>query len=625
MHPRDQAPLPDVLTDTGPRSETPVPAQLAGQLPAAVAEAVGFLVDRAKLDRKGVFWSVGTNFRQANPALFENTLGFGTPGILLTLLEYYRRTQDTAVAELLHKGGAWVVHRMLNNAFQHGFYGGTAGLWHLFTELEKDFPGIAPQWFAHAHAALATCTRGDHAGNLVTGVAGTILGALDALDRGGHFGPEIQPLLADLLAAAKPCPEGVFWDFNPTSIRPPAGFLQGNAGVDYCLAHVRNLYGLAYAPLLAGSLDYARSLFDPEKGNWLDQDAAGRLRQMKPAEVEKMVAKDGAKIRPLHPRRRHRRLGRRHRRHPARPWRGGTGIRRQPGGPARPRGLPARHPATDPHDGRGSGASGRLAPARPARAWGVDPKVINFDRYFHLGLRDVPELILSPRALDFPRTPAPNQHYVGLPPDLNRQEVASDYRFNRIFERMAGQRAEGHPLVYCSLGTGAWRYAGAERFLHRVIEAARGQRWNLILTAGEFPLEQFADLPPNVAVFQIVPQLTVLRQADLMITHGGMNSITECALLGVPMLVYPGTHEIDLAGNAARVLANKVGLKGDLCREATSALHSKIQQILFDPVIRTRLVKLRTQLVSPRNTHSSEVTISRLLSHQPRQQHTTPI
>lgn len=285
-----------MTTAPAPTESPPVPmaSNRENHLPAAVAETIGLLVDRAKLDRKGVFWAVGAHFRQANPALFENTLGFGTPGILLTLLEYYRRTQQAEIAELLLKGGAWVAHRAQNSAFQHGYYGGTAGLWHLFTELEKDFPGIAPSWFDQAHATLAACTRGDYQGSLATGVAGTILGVLDALDRGGHFGPEIQPLLGDLLAAAKPCPEGVFWDFNPTSIRPPVGFLQGNAGVDYCLAHARNLHGLSYASLLAGSLDYAHSLFDQEKGNWLDQDAAGRLRQMKPAEVEKMVARDGA-------------------------------------------------------------------------------------------------------------------------------------------------------------------------------------------------------------------------------------------------------------------------------------------------------------------------------------------
>jgi len=276
----------------GPSVIAPLPATCAPKsLP---ADVISVLVDRAKLDRKGVFWSIGAHYRQANPAQFEISLGFGTPGVILTLLEYYRHTHDAEIGELIQKGGAWVTHRARSAPFQHGYYAGTSGLWCLFTELEQDFPGIAPQWRDDAYAALAACARGDHQGGLATGVAGTILGALDALDRDGHLRPEIQPLLADLLAAAKPCPEGVFWDFNPTSIRPPVGFLQGNAGIDLCLAQVRNRYGLSYAPLLAGSLDYARSLFDPEKSNWLDQDAAGRLRQMKPTEVEKMVAQDGA-------------------------------------------------------------------------------------------------------------------------------------------------------------------------------------------------------------------------------------------------------------------------------------------------------------------------------------------
>lgn len=220
---------------------------------------------------------------------------------------------------------------------------------------------------------------------------------------------------------------------------------------------------------------------------------------------------------------------------------------------------------------------------RMARIWGVDPRVISFDRYFHLGLRNVPELILSPRALDFPRPLAAHQHAVGLPVDLRRQEVASDYRFDRLFERLVEERVQGRPLVYCSLGTGAWRYAGAERFLQRVIEASRGQRWNLILIAGEFPLERFADVPSNVAVFQVVSQLTVLRQADLMITHGGMNSITECAGLGVPMLVYPGTHEIDQAGNAARVCWHRHGAAGSMWRERPRALRRRIGRSLFSP------------------------------------------
>jgi UDP:flavonoid glycosyltransferase YjiC (YdhE family) len=218
-----------------------------------------------------------------------------------------------------------------------------------------------------------------------------------------------------------------------------------------------------------------------------------------------------------------------------------------------------------------------------ADACGVDRSVISFDRYFHLGLRDVPEFILSPRALDFPRQPSENQYYVGTSVDVNREEVASDYWFEKRFTAMVEERKRGTPLVYCSLGTAGWRYKGAERFLHRVVEATRGRNWNLILVIGnQFPLEPFIRAPVNVRIFQTVPQMRVLRHADLMITHGGMNSITECIVHGVPMLVYPGTNEIDQAGNAARVVLHAIGLKGRLGSASIAEIAWNIHAVLGD-------------------------------------------
>jgi UDP:flavonoid glycosyltransferase YjiC (YdhE family) len=223
-----------------------------------------------------------------------------------------------------------------------------------------------------------------------------------------------------------------------------------------------------------------------------------------------------------------------------------------------------------------------------ARAAGVDAASLDFERYFHLGLTDVPEFILSPEPLDFPRMPAPNQVYVGPSVLVDRVETSGDYLFDAEFVRLAEERKRGRPLVYCSLGTAGWRYHRAERFLHRVIAAAAGQRWNLLVAVGSrFRLQQFAG-PANVVVFQTVPQLRVLRAADLMITHGGMNSIAECALLGVPMLVCPGTKQIDQAGNAARIVYHRLGLQGTMTTEKPSALARKIETILLDPQYRER-------------------------------------
>ena len=51
-------------------------------------------------------------------------------------------------------------------------------------------------------------------------------------------------------------------------------------------------------------------------------------------------------------------------------------------------------------------------------------------------------------------------------------------------------------------------------------------------------------IPENFVVAQFVPQLAVLRKADVFITHGGMEeSISEAVLNQVPMVVVPNTTE----------------------------------------------------------------------------------
>lgn len=230
---------------------------------------------------------------------------------------------------------------------------------------------------------------------------------------------------------------------------------------------------------------------------------------------------------------------------------------------------------------------------KTARAGGVQPAAISFGRYFHLGLRPVPEFILSPREFDFPRVLQKNQYYLGPSVEMNREESASDYRFARQFDELVAARRQGTPLVYCSLGTGAWRYEGAERFLNRVVEAARGAEWNLILAVGtELELRLPQGRPRNVEIFQVVPQLQVLRHADAMVTHGGMNSITECLLAGVPLVVFPGTTQIDQAGNAARVAYHGLGLKGSMQHASAERIRWSIERVLREPEFRQRVAEM---------------------------------
>lgn len=61
----------------------------------------------------------------------------------------------------------------------------------------------------------------------------------------------------------------------------------------------------------------------------------------------------------------------------------------------------------------------------------------------------------------------------------------------------------------------------------------------VISTGGRLDPAQLGAMPANVVVRRWVPQLALLRRAALAVTHGGMNTVNEALLFGVPLVVVP--------------------------------------------------------------------------------------
>ena len=224
---------------------------------------------------------------------------------------------------------------------------------------------------------------------------------------------------------------------------------------------------------------------------------------------------------------------------------------------------------------------------------------ISLNRSIAIGIRTAPEFILAPAEFDFPRPLAPNQQYVGPYVDLQRSDSSLDFGYAGRMARFKQERTAGKPLVYCSLGTLPWQYRDADRFLGRLLQACRGARWNTVFALGrELAAYWRARTSENVVVFDRVPQLDVLRNCDLMITHGGMNSIKECILMGVPMLVFPGTADLDQEGNGARVIYHRLGLRGKMRSADSFEIRRKIELILTEPVYRDRVADLRRRVMA---------------------------
>jgi MGT family glycosyltransferase len=94
------------------------------------------------------------------------------------------------------------------------------------------------------------------------------------------------------------------------------------------------------------------------------------------------------------------------------------------------------------------------------------------------------------------------------------------------------------------------------------------------------------------------PQLEVLRDAAAFVTHGGLNSIHEALVFGVPMVVAP--HQFEQAINAQRVADLGAGLclRERLSGRAITAeqLRAALDAVLQRPSYRRNAERLGARL-----------------------------
>ena len=117
--------------------------------------------------------------------------------------------------------------------------------------------------------------------------------------------------------------------------------------------------------------------------------------------------------------------------------------------------------------------------------------------------------------------------FVG-PSITNRQEV----------DEFKIENPDNKKIVFISLGTIANKNI---KFYKDCFEAL-GSRDDLIVVMSigkKVDIKDLGEIPANFKVYNYVPQLEVLEQADLFITHGGMNSSSEGLYNGLPLVVVP--------------------------------------------------------------------------------------
>ncbi len=190
-------------------------------------------------------------------------------------------------------------------------------------------------------------------------------------------------------------------------------------------------------------------------------------------------------------------------------------------------------------------------------------KRTDLKRGYGIGIKGLPRLIAAPAAFDFPISEKEGTYNIGPLVDINREGEIEKPRYNVLQNNIDKFKAkEVGLIIYCSLGTISGSFQKMVKcFLQKMVKVSLQNPTDLfVLSAGRgFNISDLFPIPDNLYVFDYVPQVDLLQYCDIMITHGGINSITECVFHGVPTLNYPLSLEWDQPGCAARAVYHKVG------------------------------------------------------------------
>jgi zeaxanthin glucosyltransferase len=162
-------------------------------------------------------------------------------------------------------------------------------------------------------------------------------------------------------------------------------------------------------------------------------------------------------------------------------------------------------------------------------------------------------------------------------------------------------------LVLVTMGTLAEDLA--HDFYGRAVEALRplGARLQGIMVA---PPEAVPDPPEHIMVAPRVPLLALMPRLDAVVSHAGMNTVSEALAHGVPLVVAPIRHDQPI--NAAQVAAAGAGVRVRFGRVTPAQLRGAITAVLDDPAYRAGAGRVRDSFAAAGGAPEAAARLERL-------------
>jgi MGT family glycosyltransferase len=160
-------------------------------------------------------------------------------------------------------------------------------------------------------------------------------------------------------------------------------------------------------------------------------------------------------------------------------------------------------------------------------------------------------------------------------------------------------------LIYVSLGSLG---SGDVPLMERIVEALAGTAHRYVVSKG--PQHAEYELASNMAGEEFLPQASLLGQVDLVITHAGNNTVTECFHFGRPMIALPIFW--DQHDNAQRVQERGFGIRLPTYGFADAELSDAIDRLLGDRDLHGRMAPISKRLQARPGTERGAALIERL-------------
>jgi MGT family glycosyltransferase len=145
------------------------------------------------------------------------------------------------------------------------------------------------------------------------------------------------------------------------------------------------------------------------------------------------------------------------------------------------------------------------------------------------------------------------------------------------------------PLVYLSLGS----LGSADLpLMQHLVASLAGTPYRVVVSKG--PLHEQLELPDGMTGAEFLPQASLLPQVDVVITHGGNNTVTECLHHGKPMVVLPLFW--DQFDNAQRIHETGFGRRLPTYDVGQTELVGAIDGLLADAALAARLAALSSRV-----------------------------